>query len=138
MLTLKTLFVVLLAAGPALFGGDLPTAIQAKFVKVLCAASGSPGKVACANGDFAGALGATGVTADPGSRVAWAASEGEVGKLKAAGKMVIVPKLEWLSKGGSIAVVEEEGKPAIYMHMGNISASGVTLADSVLKIGKRL
>ena len=40
--------------------------------------------------------------------------------------------------GGSIAVVEEGGKPQIYLHMGNLAASGVTLSDAVLKIGKRL
>jgi hypothetical protein len=52
------------------------------------------------------------------------------------GKLIICPKLEWLPKGGSIAIVEEGGKPAIYLHMQNIGASGVTLSDAVLKIGK--
>jgi len=69
--------------------------------------------------------------------VAWANSP-EAASHKAAGTFVICSKLDDLPKGGSIAIVEEGGKPQIYLHTGHISASGVTLSDSLLKIGKRL
>lgn len=133
---LHALILGLAAAG--LSAGDLPADIQAKFIKILATNAGSPGKVACKDAEVAAALGAAGMTADPASKVAWAGTEAEVKAYKAAGKMVICGKLEWLPAGGSIAVVEEGGKPQIYLHMGNIAASGVTLSDAVLKIGKRL
>jgi hypothetical protein len=118
--------------------GELPPELQAKFVKILANNAGSAGKVACKNATLAAKLGEIQVAVDPGAKVAWASSEAEVAALKGAGKMVICGSLEWLPKGGSIAVVEEGGKPQIYLHMGNIAASGVTLGDAVLKIGKRL
>lgn len=121
-----------------LTAGDLPADVQAKFIKILASSAGSPGKVACSNASLAVELMKQGVQRDPGSKVAWASSDSEVKALKAAGKLVICPNLQWLPEGGSIAVVEESGKPQIYLHMGNISASGVTLSDAVLKIGKKL
>jgi len=133
---LKALF----AAGffsVAMSAGDLPADVQAKFVKILASSAGSAGKVSCKNATLAAELSKQGVATDDGSKVAWASSEGEVKALKAAGKLVICPTLAWLSAGGSIAVVEEGGKPQIYLHMNNIAASGVTLSDAVLKIGKK-
>lgn len=125
-------------ATASLAGGELPAEVQAKFIKILAASAGSPGKVACKDATLSAELGKAGVSADPASKVAWAASEAEVKALKAAGKLVICGKLDWLPTGGSIAIVEENGKPQIYLHMGNIAASGVSLSDTVLKIGKRL
>lgn len=128
---------LLMAAGLSLSAGDLPPAVQAKFVKILSAAAGSPGKVVCKDADVLGELEKIGVAQDASSKVAWATG-GDIKTMKAAGKFVICSKLDDLPKGGAIAIVEEGGKPQIYLHMGNIAASGVTLADSVLKIGKRL
>jgi len=118
--------------------GDLPAEIQVKFLKILASSANSPGKVACRDAALAAKFPEAGLAEDPSSRVAWAGSEAEVKSLKMAGKLVICGRLEWLQTGGSIAVVEEAGKPQIYLHMGNIAASGVTLSDAVLKIGKKL
>lgn len=136
----KNLFIAgcLILASSFLMGGELPADVQAKFVKLLAGYAGSAGKVACKDGVLNGELAKLGVTSDAGSKVAWAVTEAEVRSLKAAGKLVLVGKLEWLPAGGSIAVVEEGGKPQIYLHMGNISASGVALSDTVMKIGKKL
>jgi len=136
----RSLFCLALASflSAGLGAGELPPELQAKFVKILANNAGSVGKVACKNATLAAKLGEIGMAVDPGAKVAWASSEAEVGALKGAGKMVICGALEWLPKGGAIAVVEEGGKPQIYLHMGNIAASGVTLSDAVLKIGKRL
>jgi len=128
--------VFLTASG--LVGGELPAEIQVKFIKILASSAGSAGKVACKDGAVVAELAKVGVSVDGGSKVAWAANEAEVRSLKGAGKLVLCGKLDWLPAGGAIAIVEEGGKPQIYLHMGNIAASGVTLSDSVLKIGKKL
>ncbi len=133
-----TALLALAFAATGLSAGDLPANVQAKFIKILASSAGSAGKVACKDAALAGELAKVEVTADGGSKVAWASSEGEVKALKGAGKLVICGKLEWLPAGGAIAIVEEGGKPQIYLHMGNIAASGVTLSDAVLKIGKKL
>jgi len=129
---------ILASAFQGISAGELPAPIQAKFIRILASSAGSAGKVACSNAALAEELAKVGVSADPGSKVAWASSEGELKAFKAAGKLVICPKEEWLAPGGSIAVVEEGGKPQIYLHMGHIGDSGVVLADSVLKLGKKL
>ncbi len=121
-----------------LAAGDLSPDQQAKFIKILASSAGSTGKVACRDAALAGELAKLGMASDPGAKVAWAGSEAEVKALKAAGKLVICGKLEWLAAGGSIAIVEEGGKPQIILSMGNIAASGITLSDAVLKIGKKL
>jgi len=128
---------VLMAAASGL-AGDLTPELQAKFIKILANNAGSAGRVACANPALQEELGKIGVANDPSSRVAWASSEAEAKSLKSAGKMVICGKLEWLAAGGSIALVEEGGKPQIYLHMGNIATSKVILSDAIIKIGKRL
>jgi hypothetical protein len=136
-LRIRTLAALAIAV-TGLTAGDLPTEVQAKFVKILASSAGSPGKVSCSNMNLVADLMKLGVQRDASSKVAWGSSESEVKSLKAAGKLVICPNLQWLPEGGSIAVVEEGGKPQIYLHMGNIAASGVTLSDAVLKIGKKL
>jgi len=138
MKPLKLIFGLAAALTLPVFGGDLPADVQAKFIKILAASANSPGKIACKDAAILGELDKMGISVDPGSKVAWAGSEGDVKALKASGKLVICGKLQWLPLGGAIAIVEEGGKPQIYLHMGNIAASGVTLSDSVLKIGKRL
>jgi hypothetical protein len=135
--TLGTVVLLALATG-ALPAGELPPAIQAKFVKILASSAGSPGKVACTSAALLPELSSQGMSADPGSKLAWAGTEAEVKALKGAGKLVVCGHTEWLNAGGAIAVVEEGGKPQIYLHMSNISASGVTLSDAVLKIGKKM
>ena len=131
LLLFAMLFIV-----PAL--AALPADVSAKFVKILAASAGSAGQVACKDSAVAAELTKAGVTVNPDAKVAYAASAGEVKSYKAAGKMVICGDLNQLPLGGAIAIVEEGGKPAIYLHMGNISGSGVVLSDAVLKIGKRL
>lgn len=117
--------------------GDLPPEVQAKFVRILANSAGSAGKVCCHDTGLRAELGKVGLAHDPAAKVAWAASEAEVKALKAAGKLVICGRLEWLAAGGSIAIVEEAGKPQVYLHMGNIAASEVPLSDAVLKIGRK-
>lgn len=123
---------VLPACSMLMVAGDVPAPIAAKFVKII-----SSGHVACKDSEMAAALAAAGVTVDAGSKFAWAGSEGEVKALKAAGKCVLGNKLEWLTSGASLVIVEEGGKPQMIIHAGNLGASGATLPDAVLKVSKR-
>jgi hypothetical protein len=132
------LLLLLPALVAPLRAGDLPLAIQAKFVKILLSTMNSTGKIDCKDSQMLDALKPMGVVADAGSKVSWASSEDEVKKYKSEGKLVICGKLDWLARGGAVAVVEENGKPQIYLHMGNIAASGVTVSDAVLRIAKRM
>ena len=121
-----------------LCAGELPPEIQAKFIKIITNSSGQNGSIACKDAAMAGAIKAVGCSVDGGSKFGYATSEAEVKALKGAGKLVICPKLDLLPLGGSLAIVEENGHPQIYLHLGNIGASGLTLSDTILKIGKRL
>ena len=117
--------------------GELPKDIQAKFIKILAQSAGSPGRVVCHDPDMQAALTKVGVNSDGAAKVAWASSLTEVRSMKTMGKLVICGKQEWLTQGAAIALVEEGGKPQVILHMGHIAASGVSLSEAVLKIGKR-
>ena len=115
---------------------DMSPETQAKFLKLLLSSTGQFG-FACADAAFKAKLEASGLAVSPGFKMAWAATEAEVKPLKAAGKLVIVPKLAWLKLGGAIALIEEDGKPQIYINPANIKASGMTLSDTIVKMAKK-
>ena len=129
---------------PALvLGASLPAycviqpELMAKFIKVIASNSGSSGKVDIKDADLAKALGGMEVAVDKSAKVAYATTEAEVKALAASGKLVICNRLALLPEGGSIAIVEEEGKPAIYLHTGHIQQSGAKVSASILKIGRQ-
>lgn len=127
-------FLLTLGLGAA----DLTPEVQAKFVKTLVSSAGQFG-FACNNDPaLKKSLEAAGVSVSPGFKLAWAATEEEVKKLKADGRLVVVPKLQWLKLGGGVAIVEEDGKPQFYIHMANLKASGLTLPDTIIKIAKKM
>lgn len=112
--------------------------MQAKFVKVLVSSTGQFG--ICCNNDPAlkKTLEKVGISVSPGFKLAWASSEAEVKTLKADGRLVVVPKLDWLKAGAGIAVVNVEGLPQLYVNMANVKASGLTLPDAIIKIAKKI
>ena len=114
-----------------------PLEIQAKFVKVLLSSSGQFG-FACNDEGLKKKLEELGVSVGPGFKYAWGSSEPEVRALKAQGRFIICPNVEWLKSGGCIAIVEEAGKPQLYLHIANTKASGVTVSDAIMKIAKKL
>ena len=129
---------ILCICSAALVAGDLPPDVMAKFIRIIAKQPGLNGQIACADPDMAKAITAAGSTLEPASKLVFASSEAEVKSAKAAGKLVVCGKTEWLPAGAGIALVEEAGKPAIYLHLGNIGASGVTLTDVIMKLGKRI
>jgi hypothetical protein len=128
-------FAFLLAVGLGA-QGVLPD-VQAKFLKTLVASTGQFG-LACNNDPaLKKSLETAGVSVSPGFKLAWAATEAEVKTLKADGRLVIVPNLQWLRLGGGVAIVEEEGQPQLYVQMANVKASGMTLPEAILKNAKK-
>ena len=115
---------------------ELPPEIQAKFLKILLSATGQFG-FACSDPGFKTKLESAGIAVSTGFKMAWASSEAETKALKAAGKLVIVPNLAWLKAGGSIALVEEDGKPSLHLNMANLKASGMVLSDTIIKMAKQ-
>lgn len=114
---------------------ELSPETEAKFLKILLSSTGQFG-FACSDPAFKTKLEAAGIAVSPGFKMAWAASEGEAKSLKAAGKLVIVPVVGWLKAGGSLALVQEGGKPQLYLHPANVKASGMTLSDTIVKMAK--
>jgi len=114
-----------------------PLEVQAKFVKILLSSSGQFG-FACNEPGLKAKLESMGVSVGPGFKYAWGSSEAEVRALKAQDRFIICPAVEWLKAGGCIAIVEEGGKPTLYMHVANTKASGVTVSDAITKLAKKL
>ncbi|MDP2875855.1 MAG: hypothetical protein Q8O00_06690 [Holophaga sp.] len=117
-------------------GGDLPPEFQARFIKILIKSANLPPKIICVDAPLVAELQKAGIEAAADVQIAWASNAADVKKYKAAGKLVICSQIALLSQGGSIAVIEEGGKPAIYLHKANLDASKVTMADSIFKIAK--
>jgi hypothetical protein len=114
-----------------------PLETQAKFLKVLLSSSGQFG-FACNDEALKKKLEELGVSVGPGFKYAWGSSEQEVRALKAQGRFIICPNVAWLQSGGCIAIVEEGGKPQLYLHTANTKASGVTVSDAIIKIAKKI
>ena len=118
------------------FGGSLSETNAAKIVKVIV--NGAGGKINCRDSAMKTALESASVTTDGNSNIIWSSAPGEIKMLKGQHKLIICSRSEFLAMGASIAITEDGGKPKIYLHPGNIAASGVTLSDAVLKIGEKL
>ena len=114
-----------------------PLEIQAKFVKILLSSAGQFG-FACNDANLKAKLEAMGVSVGPGFKYAWGSSEAEVRALKAQDRFIICPTVDWLKSGGCIAIVEEGGKPTLYIHVANTKASGVTVSDAISRIAKKI
>lgn len=135
---MKPIFTALTAAtlGLNLFAGELPAETAAKLVKVVV--NGAGGKISCRDAAMKAALESNGVQTDGVSKVVWTSSVAEIKMLKSQGKLIITNRPEQLGMGAAIAIAEDGGKPKIYLHTGNLAASGVAISDAVLKIGEKL
>jgi hypothetical protein len=115
---------------------DLAPPTVAKFIRLLIAAGGGVAKVNCADKEVAAELRSLGLAIDPEAAVVWAGSDREASKYGKLGKLVICGQLESLATGASVALVAEGGRPAIYISPRNLSGTGITLPDSILKLAK--
>jgi len=126
-----------LAAAFGLNAQTAPLDVEAKFVKVLLTSTGQFG-FACNDEALKAKLEEMGVSVGPGFKFAWGSSEPEVRALKAQGRFIVCPNTAWFASGACMAVVEEGGKPQLYLHVANAKATGVTLPDAITKIAKKL
>jgi len=135
---MKRIFTALTTAslGLNLFAGELPTDTAAKLIKVVV--NGAGGKITCRDSAMKAALEASGVQTDASAKIVWSSSPAEIKMLKSQNKLIITSRPEQLGMGASIAIAEDGGRPKIYLHPANLAASGVTLSDSVLKIGEKI
>ncbi|MBK8792822.1 MAG: hypothetical protein IPN59_06605 [Holophaga sp.] len=113
--------------------GELPAETAAKLIKIIATATG--GKVSCRDAGMKAALEAAGITVDGDSKLVWATNPVEIKMLR--GRLVVVGRKEFLSAGAGIALVEDGGKPKIYLNQAAITASGVTMPDAIYKVGEK-
>ncbi len=133
----KLIFTALIATlGLNLSAAELPVETAAKLVKVVV--NGTGGKITCRDGAMKAALESNGVLVDSSANIIWSSSPVEIKMLKARGKLIITSRPEQLGIGASIAIAEDGGRPKIYLHPANLAASGISLPDSVLKIGEKI
>jgi len=115
--------------------GDLPPEIAAKLIKIIATATG--GKVSCRDAAMKTALEGAGITVDADSKIVWATNPVEIKMLRSQNRLVITGNKSYLTSGAGIAIVEDGGKPKIFIHQPNIAASGVTLSDAIYKVGEK-
>lgn len=133
---LRTLLLIpalLLASAPWAHAGELPPDITAKLLKIIVTNAG--GKISCREPALKEALTAAGVAVEDSAKVVWVTNPAQAKMLKAQGKLVVGPSPSLLPAGAGIVLVEDGGKPKILLQMANVSASGVTLPDALLKVG---
>lgn len=115
-------------------GDAIPTELMGKIVASLAKLTGSPKRVACSDGSITRALVPLGLKVEGDATVAYCTSESETIKAYAAKKVVITNDLNLLPKGGSIAIVAEDGKPSIYLHLRHLEATGAPISPGLFKI----
>ncbi len=133
---LRTLLLIpalLLTSASWVQAGELPPDITAKLLKILVTNAG--GKISCREPALKEALEAAGVAVEDNAKVVWVTNPAQAKMLKSQGKLVVGPSQALLSAGAGVALVEDGGKPKILLQMANVSASGVTLPDALLKVG---
>jgi hypothetical protein len=136
-MTIKTALVALALGGFSTWApaGDLPPEVAAKLIKIIATATG--GKVSCRDSAMKAALEGAGVTVDGDSKIVWATNPVEIKMLKSQNRLVITGNKNLLAQGASIAIVEDGGKPKIFLNQPAITASGVTLSDAIYKVGEK-
>lgn len=122
--------------GLSLSAGELPTETTAKIVKIIV--NGAGGRINCRDNAMKSALESNSVATDGASTIVWTSSPSEIRMLKTQRKLIISNRSEHLAMGASVAITEDGGKPKIFLHQGNIAASGITLSDAVFKIGEKI
>ena len=113
-----------------------PLDIQAKFVKVLLSSTGQFG-FACNEPGLKARLEAMGVSVGPGFKLAWGSTEPEVRALKAQGRFILCPNPDWLKAGASLAILDDGGRPELFMDPANVKASGIVLPDAIAHLARR-
>lgn len=123
---------------PAMDLDEVPVPILAKIVRILAARVGSQGRIACTDARLAEELRRLGVQIDPDAMVAWAGNLNEIKILRPTRKLILCGRLDFLPPGGCIAIVIEEDRPALYMHMRHLGDSRVMIPPDLYDISTRM
>lgn len=134
-LKIAALALVFASSSAWMSAGELPPDVAAKLIKIIATASG--GKVACRDSTMKAALEGAGVAVDGDSKIVWATNPVEIKMLRTQNRLIITGNKNFLASGASIAIVEDGGKPKIYIQQANIAASGVALSDAIYKVGAK-
>ena len=126
--------VLLLLIPLGLYAQEVSLNFQVKFIKILMSSAGQYG-IACPDPATAARLEGVGLNIGPNWKLGLASSEEEVKALRKSGKLVIVTNPAWLGAGAGIAVTSVDGQPKILLNAANIKASGLTLSDTIIKMG---
>ena len=129
------LLLPLLCCSPFLSAGELAPPTAAKIIRVILQGCGG-GKVACGERELASELSGLGVATDPEAKAVWASSDKEVTRLAGLRRLVMCGNPDWLASGATVAITAEGGRPAIYLSLKNLGATGITLPDGIFKLFK--
>ena len=129
-------FAVMIGATPKLTVKEL-----GGFLKVIVASAGAAdqGRMDCLEDGVSAEMKSRGITLDGRSRIAFAANLVQVRTFNAVDKLIICTDKTYLKEGATIAIVREDGKPAIYIDIKrkkSFEEAGVTFSDTLLKMAK--
>jgi hypothetical protein len=120
----------------SLLGSDFAPGRTARILRVVAASSQTKNRVACTDAEVASELKLLGMEIDPLAKVAWTTNERDLMALVQDGHLVVCGKPAFLAKGASIALTQEGGRPTIYVSIGNVRASKMSLQGSFFKMAK--
>lgn len=79
-----------------------------------------------------------GISTDPRSSIAWAATPAQIEMYRADQKLILCGDKALLQQGAAIALVSEGGRLVIYLHSKNAALSTVPVPEGILRIARRL
>lgn len=120
------------------FQGALPMEDAARHLLTIAASAGYQGRIACRDLDMSLALKRQGISTDPRSPIAWAASPAQVELYGADRKLILCADKGLLDQGAAIALVSEGGRLVIYLHQGNAAKASVPVPDAILRLARRI
>lgn len=117
---------------------EVPPPLLAKIVRILANRVGAQGRIACTERVMAAELARLGMTIDPESMVAWGGSLAEVKALRPTRKLILCGRMDLLPPGGCIAIVVEDDRPTIYLHMRHLGDGKVLIPPDLYEISRRI
>lgn len=116
----------------------LPMEDAAKHLLTIAASAGFQGRIACRDLDMSVALKRQGISTDPRSSIAWAATAPQVELYQTDRKLILCGDKALLQQGAAIALVSEGGRLVIYLHSKHATLAAVPVPEPILKIARRI